>query len=346
VAFGTIDSWLLWRLSGGRTHATDPSNASRTLLFDIHRLAWDEELADLFGVPGSILPDVRPSSGRLGVTVAGLAPGLPAGVPISGVAGDQQAALFGQACLAPGMTKNTYGTGSFVLMNVGHQPPDPTPGLLTTVAWSLSQPAQVAYALEGAIFVTGAAVQWLRDQLGLIGSAAEIESLATSADDSGGAYVVPAFTGLGSPYWDPTARAALVGLSKGVGRAQLARAVIESMIYQTRDVVDAMHAASGQRLTELRVDGGASVMSLLLQGCADSLGVPVVRAAVRETTALGAAWLAGLAEEVWGSLEDISGRWVQDVTFTPNSGTSAIALDRAYDGWRRAVDRAAGWERP
>ncbi len=295
-------------------------------------------------MPGWILPEVVPSSGRLGVTAKGVTPGLPAGVPISGVAGDQQAALFGQACFAPGMTKNTYGTGTFVLMNVGSSPPQPAPGLLTTVAWSLAEPAEVAYALEGAIFVTGAAVQWLRDQLGLIASAEEIEALAASVDDTGGAYVVPAFAGLGSPYWDPYARGTLVGLSRGVGRAQLARAVIESMAFQTRDVVDAMHAAAGQALTELRVDGGASVMDLLLQGCADLLGVPVVRASTKETTALGAAWLAGLAEGIWASLDDLSSRWLPEATFTPAEAPSA--LDAAYGAWRRAVERAAGWERP
>jgi glycerol kinase len=213
------------------------------------------------------------------------------------------------------------------------------------LAWSLSRPAEVAYALEGAVFVTGAAIQWLRDQLGLIGSAAEIESLAKSVNDTGGAYVVPAFTGLGSPYWDPYARGAVVGLSRGVGRAQVARAVIESMAFQTRDVVDAMQAASGQAVAELRVDGGASVVDLLLQDCADLLGVPVVRAAVRETTALGAAWLAGLAEGVWGSLGDVSSLWLEDATFIPDPARSTAGLNRAYEGWRRAVDRAAGWER-
>ena len=344
VAFGTVDSWLLWRLTGGAVHATDPSNASRTLLFDIRRLEWDPELADVFGVPTSILPEVGPSSGRMGTTAAEVVAGLPAGVPISGVAGDQQAALFGQACFAPGMTKNTYGTGSFVLMNVGDRCPDPVPGLLTTVAWSLEHPAEVAYALEGAIFVTGAAVQWLRDQLGLIGAAAEIGPLAASVDDTGGAYLVPALTGLGSPYWDPHARGALVGLTRGVGRAQLARAVVEAMAFQTRDVVDAMQAASGQALAELRVDGGASVMDALLGFQADLLGVPVVRAAVSETTALGAALLAGLAEGVWGSLAEISDRWAHDAIFTPAADHAAV--DSAYQGWRRAVERAKEWVQP
>jgi len=344
VAFGTIDSWLLWRLTAGAVHATDPTNASRTLLFDIRKLDWDPELAAIFGVPTSILPELGPSSGRLGVTASDVVDGLPAGVPISGVAGDQQAALFGQACFTPGMTKNTYGTGSFVLMNVGERCPEPVPGLLTTVAWSLEKPSRVAYALEGAIFVTGAAVQWLRDQLGLIASAAEIGPLAASASDTGGAYLVPAFTGLGSPYWDPHARGTLVGLTRGVGRAQLARAAVEAMAFQTRDVVDAMQAASGQALAELRVDGGASVMDLMLRFCADLLGVPVVRAAVSETTALGAALLAGLAEGVWGSLDDVSAHWRPDATFTP--GGDHAARDAAYQGWRRAVERATEWVRP
>ncbi|HWE67937.1 MAG TPA: FGGY family carbohydrate kinase, partial [Acidimicrobiales bacterium] len=223
LAFGTVDSWLLWKLTAGAVHATDPTNASRTLLFDIRRLAWDPELADLFGVPTSVLPKVGSTSGRLGTTAAGVVAGLPAGVPISGVAGDQQAALFGQACFQPGMTKNTYGTGSFVLMNVGERCPDPVPGLLTTVAWVLERPAEVAYALEGAIFVTGAAVQWLRDELGLIASSAEVGPLAASVPDAGGAYLVPALTGLGSPWWDPHARGTWVGVTRGVGRAQLAR---------------------------------------------------------------------------------------------------------------------------
>ncbi len=258
LAFGTVDSWLRWRLTGGAVHATDATNASRTLLFDIERLAWDPDLADLFGVPLSVLPEVGPSSGRLGTTAGGIVPRLPAGVPISGTAGDQQAALFGQACFDPGMTKNTYGTGSFVLMNVGDHPPSPVPGLVTTVAWSLARPAGVAYALEGSIFVTGAAVQWLRDGLGLVGSAPEIEPLALSVADSGGAYLVPALTGLGSPWWDPYARGAFVGVTRGVGRGQLARAVVEAMAFQTRDVIDAMHAGSGRPVTELRVDGGAA----------------------------------------------------------------------------------------
>ncbi len=243
LAFGTIDSWLIWRLTQGAAHLTDATNASRTLLFDINTLNWDGELADLFGIPLTALPEVGPSSGRLAVTVAGVVPGLPAGIPISGVAGDQQAALFGQGCFSPGMTKNTYGTGSFVLMNVGEACPDPVDGLLTTVAWSLEDPGRIDYALEGAIFITGAAVQWLRDGLGLIADSSAVGPLAESVSDSGGAYMVPALTGLGSPWWDPHARGTIVGLTRGVTGAHLARAVVESMAYQTRDVVDSMTAA-------------------------------------------------------------------------------------------------------
>jgi glycerol kinase len=344
LAFGTIDSWLRWRLTGGAVHATDPTNASRTLLFDIERLDWDPDLADLFGVPLTVLPEVGPSSGRLGTTAGGIVPGLPAGVPISGTAGDQQAALFGQACFDPGTTKNTYGTGSFVLMNVGDHPPKPVPGLVTTVAWSLTRPAGVAYALEGSIFVTGAAVQWLRDGLGLIASAPEMEPLAASVADSGGAYFVPALTGLGSPWWDPHARGTFVGVTRGVGRGQLARAVVEAMAFQARDVIDAMHAGSGRPLTELRVDGGAADMDLLLRLQADLLGVPVVRAAVRETTALGAAWLAGLAEGVWGSLDELAGRWRFDAAVEP--AADRTVADSAYRGWLEAVRRSMAWNQP
>jgi glycerol kinase len=345
VAFGTVDSWIIWRLTGGAVHVTDATNASRTLLLDIHRLAWDEELCDLFGVPLSVLPDVGPSSGRLGVTAESVVPGLAAGIPISGCAGDQQAALFGQACFQPGMTKNTYGTGSFVLMNVGDRIPEPVDGLLTTVAWSLGSGARgdgVAYALEGAIFVTGAAVQWLRDGLGLIESAAEIGPLAESVSDSAGCYLVPAFTGLGSPWWDARARGTLIGFSPGVGRAHLARAAVEAMAYQTRDVVDAMTVAAGRPPAELRVDGGASVMDLLLQLQADLLGVAVVRARVPDTTALGAALLAGLAEGVWGSVEDIADRWRADREIAPS--VDRAALESGYVGWRRAVERARDWD--
>ncbi|MBA3654005.1 MAG: glycerol kinase GlpK [Actinobacteria bacterium] len=338
LAFGTVDSWVLWNLTGGTVHATDPSNASRTLLYDITERAWSDELLDVFGVPASVLPEVRPSSGRFGVTVDGC--GLPAGIPVSGIGGDQQAALFGQACFTPGMTKNTYGTGSFVLMNVGSECPPPVEGLLTSVAWELAD-GTVAYALEGAIFVTGAAIQWLRDGLGVIADAAEVGPLAASIDDTEGVYLVPAFTGLGSPWWDPYARGTLIGLTRGVGRPHLARAVVEAMAYQTRDVVEAMSAASGHRVTAMRADGGASVMDVLLQLQADQLQVPVARPTVQETTALGAAYLAGLAEGVWGSLDDIASHWVLDREFTPQA--SRAGADAKHAGWRHAVERSRGW---
>jgi glycerol kinase len=341
LAFGTVDSWILWRLTDGAVHLTDTTNASRTLLFDIKQLKWDPELADLFGVPLSVLPEVGPSSGRLAVTAAGVIPGLPAGIPISGVAGDQQAALFGQGCFVPGMTKNTYGTGSFVLMNVGDSCPEPAEGLLTTVAWSVGEPRAATYALEGAIFITGAAVQWLRDGLELIADSAAVGPLAESVSDSAGAYMVPALTGLGSPWWDPYARGTMVGLTRGVTGAHVARAVVESMAYQTRDVVDSMTAAAGRPVPELRIDGGASVMRLLLQIQSDQLGVPVVRSAVKETTALGVAFLAGLAEGVWGRLEDISAAWASDARADPVADPALVQA--SYDGWRRAVERARAW---
>jgi len=341
LAFGTVDSWILWRLTAGAVHATDPSNASRTLLYDIRRLAWSDELADLLHVPSSCLPEVWHSSGRLGVTADGAVAGLPAGVAISGVAGDQQASLFGQACFEAGMTKNTYGTGSFVLMNVGPNCPDPVPGLLTSVAWTLDRPASTRYALEGAIFVTGAAVQWLRDGLGIIAEAAEIGPLAASIDDSEGVFMVPAFAGLGSPWWDPYARGTIVGLTRGSGRAHLARAAVEAMAFQTRDVVDAMTAAAGTPITSLRIDGGASVMDLLVQLQADQLQIPVARSRFADTTALGAAYLAGLAEGVWSSLEEVASLWSADADALPGS-----RADGRYQQWRRAVERARGWESP
>lgn len=341
VAFGTVDSWLIWCLTGGAVHVTDHTNASRTSLFDIDRLRWDEDLCELFGVPPHVLPGLGPSSGRLGVTSADAVPGLPGGIPISGCAGDQQAALFGQACFATGMTKNTYGTGSFVLMNVGADRPTPVDGLLSTVAWTLGDERSVSYALEGAIFVTGAAVQWLRDQLGVIDRSADVAPLAESVTDSAGSYLVPAFTGLGSPWWDPGARGAFVGVTRGVGAAHLARAAVDAMAYQTRDVIDAMVSASSMQLTELRVDGGASVMDHLLQLQADLTGVAVVRAAVNETTALGAALLAGLAEGVWSSTQEISDAWRSDRRFVPSEDTQPA--EGAYRGWMRAVERSRGW---
>jgi glycerol kinase len=373
VAVGTIDSWLLWHLTGGEVHATEPSNASRTMLFDIGTLGWSDELCELFGVPAHVLPEVRPSSGRFGVTHE--RSGLPVGIPISGIAGDQQAALFGQACFAPGDTKNTYGTGSFVLMNVGERCPEPVEGLLTTVAWSIPDAARTGspgdgspgegsigpgsigsgsigsrsmgagvrtdYAFEGAIFSTGSAIQWLRDGLGIIDDAAEIGPLAATVDSTDDVYFVPAFTGLGSPWWDPYARGTLVGVTRGTTRAHLARAVVESMAYQTRDVVEAMAAHAGHSVSGLRADGGASVMDLLLQLQADQLGVPVRRPMVQETTALGAAYLAGLAEGVWSSTDDITANWALDAEFMPEPGG-----DAAHQRWLQAVAASRGWARP
>jgi glycerol kinase len=344
LALGTIDAWLLWNLTGGAEFATEASNASRTSLFDIGRLEWSDELCELFGVPRRALPEVRPSSGRFGVTAAGTT-ALGAGIPVSGIAGDQQAALFGQACFEPGMTKNTYGTGSFVLMNVGTACPEPVEGLLTTVAWTIPDPVggplRTDYAYEGAIFVTGAAIQWLRDGLGIIADASEVGPLAATVPDTGDVYLVPAFTGLGSPHWDPYARGTLVGLTRGTGRAEIARAAVEAMAYQTRDAVEAMSRASGQPLAELRVDGGASVMDLLLQFQADQLGVPVTRSAVQETTALGAAYLAGLAEGVWGSLDDLAAAWHADARFAPTADRSDA--DARHRRWTEAVGRSRAW---
>ena len=362
LAVGTVDSWLLWRLTGGAVHATDPSNASRTMLYDIVERRWSDELCELFGVPMTALGDVLPSCGRFGLTTEDCVAG--AGIPVSGIAGDQQAALFGQACFSPGMTKNTYGTGSFVLMNVGETCPAPVDGLLTTVAWtvpaSVMAPADPAgtsaagpsrsdghmthYALEGAIFVTGAAVQWLRDGLEIISEAAEIGPLAATCPDSGGVFVVPAFTGLGAPWWDPYARGTIVGLARGSGRAQLARATVESMALQTRDVIDAMSSASGRDVVQLRVDGGAAVMELLLQIQADQLGVPVSRPKIAETTALGAAFLAGLAEGVWSDVGQVTEAWQLDVTVEPSEDRSGA--EALHDQWLRAVERSRGWAQP
>jgi glycerol kinase len=341
LALGTVDSWIVWNLTGGERHVTDVSNASRTMLLDIGALRWDDELAALFQVPVRALPEVVPSAGRVGVTSP--RSGLRAGIPISGIAGDQQAALFGQSCIAPGMAKNTYGTGSFVLLNVGATVPDPAEGLLTTVAWSLAD-GSTSYALEGAIFVTGAAVQWLRDGLGLFERADEIGALAQSVLDNGGVFVVPAFTGLGSPWWDPHARGTVLGITRGTTRAHLARAVVEAMAFQTRDVVEAMVRAGGTPLSELRVDGGASAMDEMLQFQADLLGVTVRRPSDHESTALGAAFLAGLAEGVFPSLDAVASRWTLDAEFEPSGDREA--LDGAYSTWLRAVERSRGFSAP
>ena len=342
LALGTVDSWIIWCLSGGSAFVTDPTNASRTLAYDINERAWSDELCDLFGVPRQALPEVAVSSGR----IAKVGPGLPVreGVPICGIAGDQQAALFGQACFQRGDAKNTYGTGSFVLLNAGDTPPPPAEGLLTTVAWELERPAQFTYALEGAIFVTGAAIQWLRDGLGIISESAEIGPLAESIPDTEGVYFVPALTGLGSPQWDPYARGTIVGLTRGTGRAHLARAVVESMAYATRDVVEAMAECAGVELRGLRADGGASVMDLLMQIQADQLNVPVTRPSIQETTILGAAYLAGLGAGVWSTLDEIAGLWQEDARFDPVP--SRAGPDSRHAGWKRAVGRARDWARP
>jgi glycerol kinase len=345
LAFGTVDSWLLWKLTGGQVHATDPSNASRTLCFDIRRLDWDQELAGHLGIPREVFPRVGPSAGVLGETVAH--DGLPAGIPVAGIAGDQQAALFGQGAVRPGGAKNTYGTGCFLLLNTGPAPVASTAGLLSTVAWSLppaaGAPPAVSYALEGAVFVAGAAVQWLRDGLGLIRAAAETEVLARSVEDTGGVYLVPAFVGLGAPYWDMYARGTLVGLTRGTTRAHVARATLEAIAYQTRDVLDAMVAEAGARPTELRVDGGATENDFLCQFQADVLGLPILRPKVRETTGLGAAYLAGLGVGLWRGPEALGELWQLDRAFEP--AMPAERRDTLYAGWRRAVGRARDWAR-
>jgi glycerol kinase len=345
LAFGTVDTWLLWQLTGGRVHATDPSNASRTLCLDIRRLEWDPELTGHLGIPREVFPRVGPSAGVFGETVAH--DGLPAGIPVAGIAGDQQAALFGQGAFTAGDAKNTYGTGCFLLLNTGGSPVASRTGLLTTVAWQLPAsghgPPGVAYALEGAVFVAGAAVQWLRDGLGLIGTAAETEPLARSVPDTGGVYLVPAFVGLGAPHWDMYARGVLVGLTRGTTRAHVARAALEAIAYQTRDVLDAMTAEAGQRPAELRVDGGATENDFLCQFQADVLGLPLLRPRVRETTGLGAAYLAGLGIGLWPGPEALRGLWQLDRTFEP--AMPAERREALYAGWRRAVARARDWAR-
>jgi glycerol kinase len=344
LAFGTVDAWLLWKLTGGRVHATDPSNASRTLCLDIERLAWDPELTGYLRIPAEVFPAVRPSCGVFGETAA-VGP-LPAGIPVAGIAGDQQAALFGQGAHRPGDAKNTYGTGCFLLLHTGGKPVRSSRGLLTTVAWSLPGPGgapETAYALEGAIFVAGAAVQWLRDGLGVIGTAAESEVLARSVPDTGGVYLVPAFVGLGAPYWDMYARGALVGVTRGTSRAHVVRAALEAIAYQTRDVLDLMAAEAGRRPAELRVDGGATENDFLCQFQADVLDLPVLRPRVRETTALGAAYLAGLGAGLWRDPEALRGLWQLDRAFRPAMPAERRAA--LYAGWTRAVDRARDWAR-
>ena len=332
IAFGTIDSWLVWKLTGGEVHATEPSNASRTMLFSLRDGGWDPWILEQLSIPDSLLPEVRTSSGPFGTAHLDSAT-----VPVAGIGGDQQAALFGQACFSDGMAKNTYGTGSFVLMNSGSKVPLSAHGLLATAAWDIGE--GLRFASEGAIFVTGAAIQWLRDGLGVIDAAPEAGPLAETVADNGGTYLVPAFVGLGAPHWDPYARGAYLGITRGTTKAHLMRAAIEAMAYQTRDVVDAMTADTGVPLEELRVDGGASVMDLLCQFQADQLGVVVRRPAMLETTALGAAYLAGLAEGVWASTDEIAQNWRAAAEFEPASDRSKA--DELYAGWKEAVGRVS-----
>jgi len=339
LAFGTVDTWLLWRLTGGRVHATDVSNASRTLLLNLRTGDWDDQLLRLLRIPREILPEVRASSEVYGEVTT-----LPAlrGVPIAGVAGDQQAALFGQACFRPGMAKNTYGTGCFLLLHTGGRPVASRHHLLTTVAWKLG--GRIEYALEGSVFIGGAVVQWLRDGLGLIARSTDVEALAARACDSGGIYFVPAFAGLGAPHWDAAARGAIVGLTRGSTAAQLARAALESIAFQSADVLSAMEADARLRLRELRVDGGATVNNGLMQFQADLLRVPVVRPRTIETTALGAAYLAGLAVGFWRDRDEIAALWRDGRAFAPRA--SAAVMRRRHAGWRRAVERAKAWDVP
>lgn len=329
LLFGTIDTWLIWKLTGGKAHVTDYSNASRTLLYNIYEQKWDEEILKILEIPKSMLPEVKPSSEVYGNTTVEFIPG----VPIAGVAGDQQAALFGQACFEEGMAKNTYGTGSFMLMNTGTKPVKSKNGLLTTLAWGLD--GKVEYALEGSIFVTGSAVQWLRDGLKIIDKAAYSEAYATAIDSSDGVYLVPAFVGLGAPYWNSEARGAIFGITRGTGREHIIRATLESIAYQTKDVLTAMESDSGIKLKSLRVDGGAVANNFLMQFQADILGTPVDRPQVAETTALGAAYLAGLAVGFWKDKNDIAKSWNLDKQFTPD--IDAKLRDTLYDGWKRAV---------
>jgi glycerol kinase len=331
AVFGTIDSWLVFKLTG--RHVTDLSNASRTMLFDIHRLVWDPDICELLGVDPRALPEPAGSAEVYGTTDV-----LGGDVPVTGIAGDQQAALFGQACHRPGMAKNTYGTGNFVLLNTGPEAPDPGEGLLATLAWGLGEHAD--YALEASVFVTGAAVQWLRDGLGIIADASETERLAASLNSNDGIYFVPALTGLGSPYWDPYARGTVVGLTRGAARAHLARATLEAIAYQTVDAVRAQEAAAGEELSELRADGGAVANRWLMQFQADVLGAPVIVPEIIETTALGAAYLAGIGAGAW-EIEDVAARWREAARYEPRM--SADERESLLAGWRRAVERARGW---
>jgi len=338
LAFGTIDSWLIWNLTGGKVHATDVTNASRTMIYNINTLQWDDELLKLFGIPFSMLPVVHSSSEVIGETAGRI---LAAKIPVAGVAGDQQAALFGQMCTRPGMVKSTYGTGCFMLMNIGDKAMLSRNKLLTTIAWKIG--GQVEYALEGSIFIGGAVVQWLRDGLGIISSSSDVEALAQKAENNGGVYLVPAFTGLGAPYWNQEARGTMVGITRGTTSAHIARAALESIAFQTMEVLKAMEADSGTSIQELRVDGGATVNDLLMQLQADLLGVKVIRPAITETTAMGAAYMAGLAVGFWKNIEEIQQQWMMERTFHPGSENDKEELTK---GWKKAVRACQAWTAP
>lgn len=338
LALGTIDSWLIWNLTGGEVHVTDVTNASRTMLFNIQSLSWDPELLDLFGIPENMLPEVKSSSEVYGNTAEGI---LSESLPIAGIAGDQQAATFGQMCLSPGSVKNTYGTGCFILCNTGEQPVLSRNKLVTTIAWQLD--GKTTYALEGSIFIGGAVVQWLRDGLGIIDKSEDVEKLAAEVEDNGGVYFVPAFTGLGAPHWDPYARGMIAGLTRGSSAGHIARAALESIAYQVNDVMSAMEDDAGITIEELKVDGGAVVNDLLMQFQANLLGIPVIRPETIETTALGAAYLAGLAVQYWSGLEEIKKQWAMDRTFTSNISQESQQDLKA--GWQRAISHAANWEK-
>ncbi|MDO4288699.1 MAG: glycerol kinase GlpK [Eubacterium sp.] len=335
LAFGTIDTWLLWKLTEGRVHATDYSNASRTMLYNIKTLQWDERLCKEFKCPMALLPEVKPSSCVYGTTTL-----FGGEIPIAGIAGDQQAALFGQACFEPGMAKNTYGTGCFLLMNTGEKPVKSDNGLLTTIAWGLD--GKVDYALEGSIFVAGAAIQWLRDEMKLVDTSPDSEHFAKKVPDTNGVYMVPAFTGLGAPHWDPYARGAVVGLTRGANKCHFIRATLESLAYQTKDILDAMEKDSGVTLKSLKVDGGACANNFLMQFQSDILSVPVDRPSIVETTAMGASYLAGLAVDFWHGKEDVTDAWKIDRTFEPMMDSEVRA--KLYKGWQKAVSCAKGWE--
>mgnify|MGYP001020447976 FL=1 len=337
LLFGNVDTWLIWNLTKGKVHVTDYSNASRTMLFNIHNLDWDEEILTELNIPRSMLPTVKPSSHIYGYTDPTI---IGAEIPIAGIAGDQQAALFGQACFQPGMAKNTYGTGCFMLMNTGEKAVPSQNGLLTTIAWGVN--GKVEYALEGSIFIAGAVVQWLRDELKIIDNAPQSEDYATKVNDTNGVYLVPAFVGLGAPYWDMYARGAIVGLTRGAKKEHIIRAALEAIAYQTRDVLEAMEKDSGIKLSTLKVDGGAVKNNFLMQFQGDILGVPVERPVVNETTALGAAYLAGLAVGYWPSKEEIAGKWAVDRKFQPEMGTEE--REKLFAGWKKAVERALKWE--